>query len=233
MRGTIALVGAGEFLPVMEGVDRELLVASGGRQVAILPTASALDGPGVPERWGKMGVEHFERLGAQAEAVLALDRAACESREFSDQVHRASLVYVSGGKPDYLYQTLAGSELWQAVNEVLERGGVLAGCSAGAMILGSHLPSLSVRLRVPIIRGWRPAFGLLAHCVILPHFNQMPEWPIRLFLPLRPPGTTVIGIDADTALIGRNGIWKVRGSGRVSHFGTRIQRFRDGETIPL
>ncbi len=103
MRGTIALVGAGEFLPIMKGVDRELLVASGGRQVAILPTASALDGPGVPERWGKMGVEHFEQLGAQAEAILALDRAACEGQEFSDQVRR--------GQPGIPFRRQAGLSL--------------------------------------------------------------------------------------------------------------------------
>lgn len=233
MGGTVALVGAGEFLPTMDAVDRELLVASGGNQVAVLPTASALDGPEVPQRWGRMGVEHFRRLGAQAEAVLALDRAACEKREFSDRVRRASLVYFSGGKPDYLLQTLAGSDLWRAVTEVLGRGGVLAGCSAGAMILGSHLPSLSIRRGVPRMRGWSPAFALLPQCVIIPHFNQGPEWLVRLFLPLRPKGTTLLGIDADTALIGRDEVWKVRGSGRVSHFGEKVARYRDGEVVPL
>ncbi|MGA2111590.1 MAG: Type 1 glutamine amidotransferase-like domain-containing protein [Anaerolineales bacterium] len=233
MKGTIALVGAGEFLPSMEAVDRGLLLASGGNRVVVLPTASALDGPGVPERWGRMGVEHFQQLGAQAEAILALDRAACEGTQFSDRVRMASLAYFSGGKPDYLYQTLVGSKVWQAVTEILGRGGVLAGCSAGAMILGSHLPSLTVGRGSPVIRGWRPAFGLLPRCVVIPHFNQAPEWLMRLFLPLRPEGTTVLGIDADTALIGHEDTWTVRGSGRVSHFAETIRRYRDGDTVPL
>jgi len=233
LRGTIALVGAGEFLPPMEVVDRELLRVCGGNRVAILPTASAPDGPGVPERWGAMGVDHFRRLGAQAEAVLALDRTGCESSELSERLQRASLAYFSGGKPDYLYQALAGSILWQAVMGILDRGGVLAGCSAGAMILGSYFPSFSIRRGTPIIQSWQPAFGIVPACVVIPHFNQVPEWLFRLFLPLRPSGTAVLGIDADTALIGQGGTWKVRGLGRVSYFRGAVQRYRDGEIVPL
>ncbi len=75
--GTLALVGAGEFLPEMNDVDRELLRRCRGRRVAILPTASAPDGPGVPERWAKDGVTHFQALGAQAVGVMALDRQGC------------------------------------------------------------------------------------------------------------------------------------------------------------
>jgi cyanophycinase len=229
--GTIALVGAGEFLPIMDPVDRDLLAASGGCKVVILPTASALDGLGVAKRWGSLGIEHFERLGAKAEAILALDRSACDLQEFSERVRHADLVYFPGGKPVYLYQTLQGTRLWQAVTEVLDRGGVLAGCSAGAMILGSHVPSLSVHWGFPLIRGWRPAFGLLPRCVVIPHFNQAPEWILRAFLTLRPPGTAGIGIDADTALIGQGGVWNVRGSGRVTRFDTRVERYRAGDLL--
>lgn len=73
MTGTLALVGAGEFLEAMNPVDRALLERAGGQRVVVLPTASAPDGPGVPGRWASMGVEHFNRLGAQTEAIMALD----------------------------------------------------------------------------------------------------------------------------------------------------------------
>src|SRR6185312_7897313 len=46
--GTVALVGAGEFLPAMDPVDRGLLASiAGPARVVVLPTASAPDGPGV------------------------------------------------------------------------------------------------------------------------------------------------------------------------------------------
>ncbi|TMD47052.1 MAG: hypothetical protein E6I90_05365, partial [Chloroflexi bacterium] len=63
--GTLALVGAGEFLPPIAPVDAMLLErVDGTPHVVVLPTASAPDGPGVPERWAKLGIDHFSQLGA-------------------------------------------------------------------------------------------------------------------------------------------------------------------------
>ena len=55
--GPIALVGSGEFLPVMAEVDAGLLASSGRSRprVAILPTASWPDGETVFRRWAAMG----------------------------------------------------------------------------------------------------------------------------------------------------------------------------------
>ena len=77
MAGALELGGAGEFLDAMDAVDRQLLDMAGGSKVAVRPTASAPDGDGVPPRWVSMGVDHFGRVGAQTEGVLALDRSAC------------------------------------------------------------------------------------------------------------------------------------------------------------
>jgi len=210
-RGTLALVGAGEFLSAMQAVDAELLRRAGGRRVAIVPTASAPDGAGVPERWAALGCEHFAALGAQPEAVMALDAAACGAPAYVEVVSRADLIYFSGGKPDYLLQTLHGSPLWEAVLDVLTRGGVVAGCSAGAMILGGWIPARP-RLRSGL---WRPGFGLVPHTVVLPHFDEIPRWVTRPLVWLRPRRSILVGIDGSTALVGRRGAWQVFGKGRV------------------
>ncbi len=210
--GTLALVGAGEFLPSMREVDADLLRRSGGKRVVILPTASAPDGPQVSERWASMGVAHFNALGAQAEAVMALDRAGCEASANVEAVRRADLVYFSGGKPDFLLEVLRGTPLWEAALAVLARGGVLAGCSAGAMILGGWIPG---RSSMPRLSFWQPAFGLVPGTVIIPHFDEIPFVLTGLLRLLRPRGSRLIGIDAGTALIGREGKWEVHGTGRV------------------
>ncbi len=76
--GAVALVGAGEYLSAMDPVDRALLARLHDTpRVVVLPTASAPDGPGVPERWTKMGVDHFTRLGAEVQPVMLLDRQRC------------------------------------------------------------------------------------------------------------------------------------------------------------
>ena len=234
MAGTLALVGAGEFLDSMSAVDRQLIDRAGGSKVVILPTASAPDGAGVPEHWIEMGVEHFTRLGAQADGLLALDRAACDDAVNADRVRAANLVYFSGGKPDYLRSALNGTAVWSAVREVFERGGVIAGCSAGAMIMGGYVPEFSMRARMPWIERWQESFALMPGAIIVPHYNEFPEVIMSLLFRRRPPGTYVIGIDGHTALVGVDSTWQVLGTGRVTvRRGRDTKRYTAGQAVPL
>ncbi len=234
MAGTLALVGAGEFLDSMSSVDRQLLDRAGGSNVVILPTASAPDGPGVPERWIEMGVDHFTRLGARADGLLALDRAACNDPVHADRIRAANLVYFSGGKPDYLRQTLDGTAVWAAVREVFERGGVIAGCSAGAMILGGYVPEFTMRVGVPWINRWTASFALVPKAIVAPHYDEFPEILSSLLFGRRPAGSYLIGIDGHTALVGFDRTWQVLGAGRVTvRRGRETKRYTAGQMVPL
>ena len=104
MPGPVALVGAGEFLPVMDAFDAELLASMGRARprVAILPTASYPDGEEVFARWAAMGVDHFAALGAEVEPVLVRDRIGAEDPAAAQAIGEADLIYLSGGKPGYL-----------------------------------------------------------------------------------------------------------------------------------
>src|SRR5947209_12328914 len=75
-------------------------------RVAIVPTASAPDGGDVPERWAKMGVEHFAQLGVAVEPVMLLNHADADDNTIVSQLAAANFVYFSGGKPRYLLETL-------------------------------------------------------------------------------------------------------------------------------
>jgi cyanophycinase-like exopeptidase len=224
------MVGAGEYLAPMEPVDRGLLARlAGPPRVVVLPTAAAPDGPGVPERWASMGVEHFTRLGADVEPVMLLTRADAESAALAERISAANFVYLSGGKPRYLLETLQGSACWQAITGVLAAGGVVAGCSAGAMVLGGAL--------VDWPQLWRtlPALGVVPNLVVIPHFDELPS---RLTLPVltraaRP--RLVAGIDGMTALVVAGGKWQVAGKGTVTIFAGdgSSRRYADGESITL
>lgn len=236
--GTLALVGAGEFLAEMGPVDAVLLERAGGGRVVILPTASAPDGSDVPGRWAEKGVAHFRALGARAEAVMALDRDDCHADPNVESVCRANLVYVSGGKPDYLLHTLRGTPLWEAVLAMLKAGGVLAGCSAGAMILGGWIPA---RPAVGSLSIWRPAFGLVPNTVVLPHFDEIPRWMTTSLGWTRPRRSVLLGIDGGTALVGHptgtllgGDDWRVMGRGRVVvRAGGRQGEYREGEQVSV
>jgi cyanophycinase len=233
-RGTLALVGAGEFLDSMASVDAALLERAGGGRVVVLPTASAPDGAGVPERWAEQGMRHFARLGAHAEAVMAIDRVTCAVPRNVDAVRAANLVYVSGGKPDYLLGTLTDTPVWEGVLSMLQNGGVLAGCSAGAMVLGGWIPARPTGGSLSI---WRAAFGLIPGSVIMPHFDEIPRWITAALGWVRPRRSLLIGLDGGTALVGPasgGGAWEVLGAGRVVLRGARLTgEYRKRGTVPL
>lgn len=224
--GTVALVGAGEFLPTIAPVDKLLLErVPGTPRVVVLPTASAPDGSEVSDRWAKMGVEHFTQLGATVEPVMLLNRADADNPAIAEQIAAANFVYFSGGKPRYLLETLQGTASWQAILNVLAAGGVLAGCSAGAMVLGAEI------IDFPQVWHTIPAFGLVPGVVIIPHFDEIPS-VLSFITNLTARKATILGIDGGTALVQSNGEWTVYGRGGVTVFaGNKKTRYQEGEQI--
>lgn len=226
--GTIALIGSGEYLSPIQAVDKKLLThLAGEAYVVVLPTASAPDGEGVPERWMQMGVAHFSQLGARVEPVRLLTREDAENPAFVEQIARANFVYFSGGKPRYLLETLQDTPAWEAIMTIYRNGGVVAGCSAGAMVMGAALFDFP--------RFWRtiPALNLATGLVIIPHFDEIPQ---VMLASIKDPGQgkTTVGVDGSTALVGREGCWTVYGSGGVTVFeGKNRVRYTAGQEVAL
>jgi cyanophycinase-like exopeptidase len=236
MAGPIVLVGSGEFTSAMEALDRELLLATGltHPRVAVVPTASWPDGEAAFRRWIEQGTAHFEALGAEVEGVEirvhddALDDACAQA------IGEADLVYLSGGKPDHLLDALAGTPAGAAIRAVHERGGIIVGCSGGAMVLAAHQPRVRGRRFIRFPTGWRDALALVPGSAVLPHYDVFPEALVAAVVMVAPRGTAVLGLDRETAAVCRDGAWHVRGRGRVTVWhGRRRTRHRDGEAFEL
>ena len=219
----------------MADVDAGLLASTGVTRprVAVLPTASYPDGEDVFDRWASMGVAHFAALGAEVEPVLVRDRAGADDPAAAQAVGEADLIYLSGGKPDYLRKVLEGRAVGAALRDAHERGAILAGCSAGAMILAGHAFEFRMRL-VPWPLRWGPGLGFAPGISVVPHYDAWPE-PFSALIALQAPrGSVVMGIDEETAVIGRDGAWQVHGAARVTLWrGRHRERFRAGETFRI
>jgi cyanophycinase len=234
MPGPVALVGAGEFTPAMAEVDRALLAATGiaRPRVVVVPTASWPDGETVFHRWGAMGQAHFEALGAEVEQILVRDRAEADDPACAQAAGEADLVYFSGGKPDHLREVLDGSALWAAVRSAHDRGAVLAGCSAGAMILGGKQVEFRRRVALPV--HWVTALGVLPGIAVIPHYDRFPETLSAVFALRAPKGIAVLGIDEDTAVVERDGVYEVQGRAGVTIWrGRAHRRVQVGETFSV
>lgn len=219
MNGLITLVGSGEYLPVMDEIDCYLLESLhlNGRKprVVCLPTAAGREGDVSVNRWSSMGIQHFQKLGAEVSALRIIDRASADDAQWESSLENADLVYFSGGDPGHLYQTMNGSRAWRAAQRAWERGAIYAGCSAGAMILGKRMPSFR-------LAGTQDGFGLVPATFIVPHFDAIPGiWKPLVFALQKQlkRGERMIGVDENTALIGRLGSeWTVMGESKVHVF---------------
>jgi len=237
MNGLIALLGSGEYLPVMNDVDRYLLeqtVPAGTKpRVVCLPTAAGLESDESVSRWMRMGQEHFSALGAHVDALRITNRAQADDPQYAALIEQADLIYFSGGNPSYLFETMEDSLAWKAVRAAGERGAAFAGCSAGAMFVGEFLPDL---------RGFslrqKRVFALLSKSHIFPHFDRMLAWrgiTIPILQPLIPVGEYALGLDEDTALVGKlGGPWQVMGRQKVYIITkTELKSYAAGEQVTL
>ncbi len=223
----LALVGSGEYLPPIEPVDRYLLAQINGEpSVACLATAAGTEGDDRIAYWSTLGVSHFSRLGAKVEAIPIVDKASAHDPALVERLRRANFIYLSGGKPDYLHRVLLESPAWQAILDIHNSGGIVCGCSAGAMILGEKI------LRFP---GISDGFKLLSGVVIMPHFDELPR-PMLSGLRLTfPKSLVLVGIDGNTALVCQEELNKVVGMSGVTIIrpGAEEKRYKAGETVEL
>ena len=168
-------------------------------------------------------------LGARDVTVSRLvDRQSADDPDVASGLQRSRLVYLLGGFPGYLAGVLQGSAGWRAILAALAEGGVLAGSSAGAMVLGDFFYD-------PVSRSLVKGLGLLRAIRIIPHFNSFGRaWVGRLQNEL--PSVILIGIDEETGMIndGPGGTWSVYGAGAVVLYrGHQPERYGDGERIEL
>ena len=232
MNGAIALVGSGAFTPALESLDRELLAATGRRRprVAIVPATSDVDG--VLTRWAEMGRQHFTALGAEVEPVLVRSRADADDPAHAQAVGEADLVYLAGAQADSLCHALAGSLVETTLRQALARGAVVAGCAAGAGVLADHRSGRRRRLGWPF--SWQRGLGVIQGVAVAPEYDARPEVLRLLFVLRAPRDNVVVGIDRETAIVGRADTWRVQGRGRVTVWrGRRRTRHRDGDVIRL
>jgi len=194
----------------MDAVDAGLLAGRPPRAV-FLPTASGPEGPERVDYWLRLGADHYRRLGAEPVPLAVLDRRDAEDPAFAAQVAGAGLVYLSGGNPGYLADTLRDTAVLDAILAAWRAGAALAGCSAGACALTAVADDTRSGIT-------RPGLAVVPDLVVLPHFDRIERWRPGVVadkIDRLTPGQVLIGIDEDTALVSVPGGWRVEGQRRV------------------
>ena len=134
--GYLLLEGGAEFGGGMREPDLKAMQLAGGFDVPvrIIPTAAAPDHN--HGRAGNNGVRWFQSLGAKdVTSVPLIDKASADDEKIAQSLRDAKLIYLLGGFTHYLGGTLKGSRAWDAALEAYRSGAVVAGSSAGAMVM--------------------------------------------------------------------------------------------------
>jgi cyanophycinase len=206
MSGPIALFGGEEFSEAAEAFDRELLklVASDEANVAILPTAAQPENPYLA---AAHGIAHFRKLGADPYGAMILDRVTADAPMLVTELDGAEVIYLTGGWPAHLLESLRGTLTWGRIMNLHKDGAVLAGSSAGAMVLCDRMRYEDQQAE---------ALNVVSGVTVLPHFERASDERIEKLAESAEPGMTYLGIDGATGCLNVDGIeWHVYGPGRV------------------
>jgi cyanophycinase len=204
--GPLALVGGAEWTDRCR-FDAELWEASGRSEVLVLPTAAAYEHP---ERAVETASRWFASLGATARGLMVLTRRDAEDAGAAEQVRAARFVYLGGGSPLHLRSVLKDTPVWTALKEAWQEGAVVAGSSAGAMVLCDPMVD-------PRGGALTLGLGLVGQLAVLPHYDTWSEEKAHRTVRLATGHLRIAAVDECTALIrDPGGTWRSAGAGAVT-----------------
>jgi cyanophycinase len=214
MAGYLLLEGGAEFGGHMAQPDQRAIELAGGPDslITIIPTAAAPDNN--HQRAGNNGLRWFHSLGAtNVETLPLIDKTSANDPHIAARISQSRLLYMLGGFTGYLGETLKDSASWQAMLKAYQAGAIIAGSSAGAMVMCQYYFDPA---KTQVVEG----LALLPNTCVLPHHNTFGKnWASRLFHLL--PNILLLGIDEQTGMLddgpeGKKVSWHVYGKGAIT-----------------
>jgi cyanophycinase len=215
--GTVIVIGGAEDKIRDRIILNRFVALAGGERavVAVISTASSL-GYEAGERYREV----FTELGVGTVRPLhAMTRAQANDETFARAVGDATGVFLTGGNQLRLSSTIGGTRLAEAVLERFHHGAVIAGTSAGASAMSSHMIAFGASGATPKHRMAAIAAGLgvLPGVIIDQHFQQRNRLGRLLSLIAQNPSLLGIGVDEDTAgIVGPDQVLEVIGRGSIT-----------------
>lgn len=218
-KGTVMVVGGGALGPELYA---RFIAAAGGPDALIIDVPTAGGDSVYPPDW--RGTAGLKRAGARNVVVLhTIDRKLADSDSFVAPLRRAGGVWFEGGRQWHLVDSYAGTKTERGFHEVLARGGVVGGSSAGASILASYLlrgaRSGNTIIMAP---GYEVGFGFLRGVAIDQHVVAR-ERLRDLADSLLPKHPELLGISEDegTAWVVQQDVAEILGRNKAFVYGGR------------
>jgi cyanophycinase len=223
-RGSLVLQGG---VGLNAAITAVFIALAGGPSSHIVVIPTAMVGDAGPPGWETYLARRMkDSWGVAAITVLqSLDRETSNSDQFVAPLRTATGVWILGGFPRNLVHSYLGTKTERAIRDLLNRGGVVGGESAGAMIQASWLDTtddedFTADDRLLIKANGRAGFNLLTSAAVFPHFDTRgPD--AALTFSREHPDQLGIGIDEETALVVKGDHAEVVGLRTVSLYDGR------------
>jgi cyanophycinase len=213
-QGALIIVGGGGM---PKGLFERFVELAGGKQAEIvyIPCVEEEVIPREPSL-----VEMFRRAGAKATWLHTKDRRkANQDEEFLAPLKTATGIWFGGGRQWNLVDSYQNTAAHKLMHDVLARGGVIGGSSAGASIQGDYMPRGDPLGNLNIIaEGYERGLGFLTGVAIDQHFTQRKRQPDMTLLMKAYPQLLGIGLDEGTAIVVQNHVAEVVGANQVAFY---------------
>lgn len=195
--GSLVVVGGAMRSP--EIYERFIRLAGGpDAHIVLVPTAGG--GEEYDEFYG--GMNAWRDAGARNLTLLhTTDPAVADTEEFIEPLETAGGVFFFGGRQWRLVDAYGGTRAEEAFREVLERGGVIGGSSAGASIQGSFLVRGDTGTNTIMMGDHQRGFGYLRGVGIDQHVLRRNRQFDMVEVIEAHPELLGIGLDEDTAIV--------------------------------
>lgn len=199
-RGPVMAIGGAE------DKFRERIILStfwqlaGGKDacIAVVPTASSIESAG-----SRYKAIFLEMGAAQVDVLFIGSRDDANSDLHLDSLRKATGIFMTGGNQMRLSALVGGTRVAQLIRQRNDVGAIVAGTSAGASILSSHMVAFGTSGETPRFRMAQmiAGFGLVPELIIDQHFRQRDRIGRLLSLVALNPGLLGVGVDEDTAVL--------------------------------
>ncbi|MFL5756136.1 MAG: cyanophycinase [Chloroflexota bacterium] len=215
--GTVIVIGGAEDKVRDRVILGRFVTLAGGRDagIVVISTASSL-GPEAGARYKAV----FTELGARTvRPIHAVTRAQANDDATARALHDATGIFLTGGNQLRLSSTIGGTRMADGILEGFQRGAAVAGTSAGASAMSSHMIAFGAPGATPKHRMAQIAagLGLLPGVIVDQHFQQRNRLGRLLSLIAQNPSLLGLGVDEDTAgVVGPDHVMEVIGRGSVT-----------------
>jgi len=142
-----------------------------------------------------------------------------------DSLQNAKLIYILGGDQNRFMKSVLNTPIYQAIHQAYQKGGTIAGTSAGAAVMSKYM----ITGKQLLVKDYKETFnqlldknielaeglGLLTHTIVDQHFIKRNRYNRLLSALALHPEMVMVGIDESTAIVIQGNKARVTGDSQV------------------